>query len=498
MTHLINRLQFEVECPDEDRVFSMRHNFAQTLQLQIASVIDSVCTQYIQGNEWIQIDKVEIDMGQINPDVFDAEFDKIFLNRFENELVAKLSGISSEGRKTSVHQSMVGLLQHFLKNGVLPWWADEDAINLEEVCKDVFTNSEKLIEEFFLQQANNAIVWQRAVFQLEDNAKKQIVQIMKPLEMAKDVLSKMLTILIGGVSALPDEQKTTVLKKLQWQANKMDDLIIGNAPAIFAAGDNELQVKKSGATALLQLFVATPADFELVKRVLNSILVGIDTVQKVVSKIEDEKEETLLHGIGNEVKDHGTGLNETVELIKHISKITDDNEEAYEAGAEKLLVKGAGIILLAPFLKPFFTKLHLLDANDWINREAHVKAVYLLKYLGNGAQHYQEYQLLLEKLLCGIPINQPLEAAPELTQAETDEAEDLLHSVLEHWQRLKNTSVNGLRESFFKRDGILTAKESNWQLQVQRKTMDVLLDSIPWGFSTVSLPWNEYIIFTEW
>ena len=27
---------------------------------------------------------------------------------------------------------------------------------------------------------------------------------------------------------------------------------------------------------------------------------------------------------------------------------------------------------------------------------------------------------------------------------------------------------------------------------------DVLLDSIPWGFSTTSLPWNNYIIFTEW
>jgi Contractile injection system tape measure protein len=497
MTHLINRLQFEVECPDEDRAFSMRHNFAQTVQLQIASVIDKVCSQYVPGNEWIQIDKVEIDMGQLSPNVFDTEFDKIFLYRFEKELVSKLSGISSEERKGSVQHSMLSLLKHFLKKGVLPWWADEDAINLEEVCKDVFTNSEKLIEQFFLQQANNVIVWQRAAFQLEDNAKKQIVQIMKPLDMAKDVLSKMLTILIDGVSALPDEQKTTVLKKLQWQVNKIDDLIIGNAPAIFAAEDDELLVKKTGAAALLRLFAATPADFELVKRVLNRILVGVDTVQKVDSKIKDEREETLLHGIGNEVKDYGTGLNETTELKKHIAEITD-NEADDEAGAEKLLVKGAGIILLAPFLKPFFTKLHLLNADEWINWEAQVKAVYLLKYLGNGPQHYQEYQLVLEKLLCGIPINQPLVAAPELTQAETDEAEDLLHSVLEHWQRLKSTSVNGLRESFFKRDGILTPKENNWQLQVQRKTMDVLLDSIPWGFSTVSLPWNEYIIFTEW
>jgi hypothetical protein len=497
MTHLINRLQFQVNCPDEDRAFSMRHNFAQTIQLQIASVIDKVCSQYVPGSEWIQIDKVEIDMGQLTPNVFDTEFDKIFLYRFEKELVSKLSGISSEERKGSVQHSMLSLLKHFLKKGVLPWWADEDAINLEEVCKDVFTNSEKLIEQFFLQQANNVIVWQRAAFQLGDDTKKHIVQMLKPLETAKETVNKMIAELIDEINAIQYEQKTAVLKKLQRQANKIDDLIIGNAPAIFAAGDNQLQVKKTGAAALLMLFAATPADFELAKRVLNNILVGIDTVQKIYSKIEDENDETIFHGIGKEVKDYGTGLNETIDLKKHISEITD-NEADDEAGAEKLLVKGAGIILLAPFLKPFFTKLHLLNADEWINWEAQVKAVYLLKYLSNGPQHYQEYQLVLEKLLCGIPINQPLEALPEFTQAETDEAEDLLHSVLEHWQRLKNTSVNGLRESFFKRDGILTPKENNWQLQVQRKTMDVLLDSIPWGFSTVSLPWNEYIIFTEW
>jgi hypothetical protein len=63
---------------------------------------------------------------------------------------------------------------------------------------------------------------------------------------------------------------------------------------------------------------------------------------------------------------------------------------------------------------------------------------------------------------------------------------------------LKNTSVNGLRETFLKRDGILSRQENNWRLQVEQKTLDVLLDSIPWGFSTISLPWNGYLIFVEW
>jgi len=55
-----------------------------------------------------------------------------------------------------------------------------------------------------------------------------------------------------------------------------------------------------------------------------------------------------------------------------------------------------------------------------------------------------------------------------------------------------------LRESFLKRDGILTLKENGWLLQVERKTLDVLIDSIPWGYSTIAFSWNERLIFVEW
>ncbi len=45
---------------------------------------------------------------------------------------------------------------------------------------------------------------------------------------------------------------------------------------------------------------------------------------------------------------------------------------------------------------------------------------------------------------------------------------------------------------------MLTKKENGWLLQVEKKTADVLLESIPWGFSTLAFSWNNYIIFTEW
>jgi len=97
-----------------------------------------------------------------------------------------------------------------------------------------------------------------------------------------------------------------------------------------------------------------------------------------------------------------------------------------------------------------------------------------------------------------VLFEEPIDSEIVLTQKEMDEADLLLQSVIEHWKALKNTSITGLRESFLKRDGIITPKENGWLLQIERKTLDVLLDKIPWGFSTISLPWNRYIIFTEW
>jgi hypothetical protein len=70
--------------------------------------------------------------------------------------------------------------------------------------------------------------------------------------------------------------------------------------------------------------------------------------------------------------------------------------------------------------------------------------------------------------------------------------------VIEHWKALKNTSIAGLRATFLARDGLLTQREEDWVLRVERKTLDVLLDRIPWGYSTVAMPWNNYVIHVEW
>jgi hypothetical protein len=109
-----------------------------------------------------------------------------------------------------------------------------------------------------------------------------------------------------------------------------------------------------------------------------------------------------------------------------------------------------------------------------------------------------EYALVFEKILCGMPVDAPIPLDVALDDREIEEAESLLKAVITHWSILRNTTTEGLRETFFKRDGLLTKKENGWLLQVERKTLDVLLDNIPWGYSTITLLWNKYLVFVEW
>src|SRR5579884_3993855 len=99
MTHLINKLQFEMKCMDENQAFNLRQHFAQTLQNSIIAAVDEVCSKYVQDDEWIRIDKLEINLGKFSPAAFDNHFPESFLYHFEKALTEKLPDAASPQRQ---------------------------------------------------------------------------------------------------------------------------------------------------------------------------------------------------------------------------------------------------------------------------------------------------------------------------------------------------------------------------------------------------------------
>ncbi|MDY6855085.1 MAG: contractile injection system tape measure protein [Thermodesulfobacteriota bacterium] len=161
-------------------------------------------------------------------------------------------------------------------------------------------------------------------------------------------------------------------------------------------------------------------------------------------------------------------------------------------------IHNAGLVILAPFFPSFFQELKLLKDNDFKDSDAACRAVHILQHAIDESESPPENELILNKILAGIPIEEPLERDIILTHHEKECIDNLLTSVITHWSALKGASANGLQEGFLQRQGKLSFVENGWKLIVERKTIDILLSRMPWGFSMIHLPWMHSLLYVEW
>jgi hypothetical protein len=191
--------------------------------------------------------------------------------------------------------------------------------------------------------------------------------------------------------------------------------------------------------------------------------------------------------------------------VEHLEKkgplsITTQNEPTDDGvGAEPIYVNQAGLPILLPFIESFFKAVELIDNKAFTDETARAKAVHLLHYLATGKTGVGEYDLALEKILCGVPLGMPIERDVVLTDIDLKAADDLLGVVIKYWTALGTCSIDGLRETFLQRPAKLTiAADDNWLLQVERRTVDILMDRLPWGISMGKTPWMSRLMVVEW
>ncbi len=169
--------------------------------------------------------------------------------------------------------------------------------------------------------------------------------------------------------------------------------------------------------------------------------------------------------------------------------------------SELLMVGNAGLVLTGPFLPRLWRRLGLLDAEGqaFAAPAAARRAALLLQLLASGADgDCPEHLLPLCKLLCGLPLAEPLPRRLDADSQEREAIEGLLQALIRHWAALGRTSVPGFRSSFLMRQGALRQRDEDWQLQVQSRSYDLLLDRLPWAYKTLKLPWMGEVLHVEW
>ncbi len=208
-------------------------------------------------------------------------------------------------------------------------------------------------------------------------------------------------------------------------------------------------------------------------------------VEQLLKNNPDELREGELRQLKQELKEQ-----EQMEQKKSADEILSDKEPIY--------VHNAGLVILHPFLSTYFNRLNMFENGDFKTEELRHRAVHLLQYLAFGTENNEEHELVLNKILCNIPIEEPLSAGIVMTANEIAVSAELLNAILVQWDKLKNTSPESFQASFLQRDGALSRMEENWNLKVETRGYDVLLNTLPWGLGMIKTSWMPEFIYVEW
>ena len=480
-THLISRLQYRVSCPDEAQAFELRHMLSSVVTQEVSAVVEELCSRYVAADEWIHISRLEIDLGDLSIHTLRNHVAALVSQQLEQALVERINNLQPEQRGVASRQSSdAAAFFFFLENGVLPRWVPAAEIDIAQLAESVRTSHPEALATFLTERRADKNIWLRIVLQLDRTTKVAIIWGIPALRAAYEAAQQVNGAQLSGGKVPADSQV--------------------NIPQRAAVQEANIQ------EAVLLLASQVLADTPVTETIITQIITLADSGSRMMSPVNipppllsattgQSAEQEILAALITATERSSRSLSASPD--ESINEDADTPADPIIAG-EKLVVHTSGIVLLHPFLKPFFRQLNLLQGNEWIDVAAQQKAIHILHYLSTGRQQQPEWHLALEKIMCGLAPHTPILREVVLEEPEIAECQDLLSSVIEHWAALKSTSIAALQEVFLRRDGLLQQTADGWVLQVARKTPDVLLEALPWNLSLLKFPWTDYIIEVLW
>ncbi len=435
--HRVRQAVFALTCRDDETALEAQRRLETALSGSLSSLLEERFDTIAQNGAIYRVKRLEIDLGVLDLERMDDEE----IRRLVRD---KLETISSIGRPESDNEvplsySVAESLLGFLKTGNLPWDAPVRHLDeMESVVESMSVEEQGRFRTTLVDVLAHPSARLRLAYQFSPSFIRRMLHLLLPE--GAEILAKWLAE-AGEDPSLPEWR----LVLLSVAASSLDRPVQELETRLRAAVDD--QWSNAGRESL---------------------------APSVRRDAEHEVDEPGAAGYVN-------GRSEPDEPI------------------DVRYTESAGLVLLHPFLTRYFEALGLVDrGRSFTDAESQVRAVHLLGYLATGNEHPEEHRLQLEKILCGFPLEAPLVGIRDLTEEEKAESDRLLNAVIGHWDRLGNTTVDGFREAFLQRTGRLVIENDAWELTVERKAIDVLLSSLPWGLYRLSLSWMSRRMIVNW
>lgn len=551
--HIIRKLIIEIGLPTREEAFNIQNRLTDEYKRIILDIIEEILDRLIGKEEVIRVDKLEIDLGDISQMHLSEDISRKVKREMEETLTRLIHEVADAGGNEAVirmttstgtsftvnatkqqsSRSDLETLVYFLEYGVFPWNNErKEKPSLPQMMAQAMEKNPDQLRQVLHNAVDKNYIFRRLALQLPEAQLYYLAAILG-CDFSSQ-LSELSRQIQRQISAFLEINKDRLSGQISFTAKKLELRLLEETLIYFASGASRTSPLSSDpgdhvVNYIFRILEELLADARITnKTVLLNSYPGKPgskskttnaTAGKVVAQIhmafgyfvEKRKQQSAESSseIIAEKERHPaiisearrSPVSENIPANKSIAK-KDRNQPILPEAEEGIYVDNAGLIILHPYLPAFFKNLELIEGKSFVNDEAKFKAIHILQWLTYGDEknsEYVEHELVLNKLLCAVPVSEPVPVSMILSEKEKENAMILLNAVITNWPIMKNSSVHALRTTFLQKEGKLMYGDNNWNLLIARDSaVEVLIDRLPWSISMVKLPWNDYTIYSTW
>lgn len=501
--HIVDKVFVEIGTSSEEEAVRIKNNVSTLLREKVFPELELTLDKLSAEGQIYRFDKVDL---SISVDKWNDAHN--VNNQVEKQLITKIDSVASEflissqadsnslvrivnGEETEISSThnLQKIFLHFLEHAYLPWYGRKEQLDQLLAAKKwnksflaslgkLLSKNEAALDRLALQFStihvlNLISAFGNVKFQREKEWQKKI-------ERLSTLFRNQLLKLLIQVSVV-DNTKDRMKEYEELVIARISERTLEDVSAEQILDEHEEWLKKFIEKNTYKRY------FLLTKHQRNTVL------EFIGRRLQSN---TLRKGVTENKR--STIENDPTVISRGISFKAEKEPLFFSSDVSELAVQNAGQVLFHPFLPNLFKHF------NWINEQGKIRedyidlAVQTLHYCASGQEDFFEGNMILEKFLCGLPLDFPIPAKSILTEDVKDETELMIKQLISYWPELKNTSPDGLRDMFIKRDGKLFQKDNGYKLIVEPKVQDVLLDQLQWNISIVKMPWSKNLIFVEW
>lgn len=531
--HLIGKQILELEVSTSDKIYAMQQKMSELVWKDLLPELNKMFDRIVGEDEVISIGRIELDIGNINlNDTYNSE-DIVYkiVNLLEEKIKEEIKDYQAENSTSRFEKN--NQENNSLKQKRETYRKEKEEALKRYIKEKSNIKNESSEEEQKIEKSNHQSL-RRYYFDLwlhwlEKGMLKSysIVPEKNWIELVLETLGVDLdavTLLENKLKTHPIALQRLILQHTSKDLKSIVELYTAISQTKLADFFKELKQAYGELSLKSKIISYRELEIDAWALIFENVILKRKKLDSITLGVKIMKLPTI-HKLRNELKKKSVRKNTKYPFLEEIFKEeilslkkedvselkTEERSNVLEDNSVKNMelsddqqmespqfFKNAGIVLIHPFLSNFFKNLHLLEGSKFKDISCQSKAVLLLHYLATGESNPPEYEMVLSKFLCEMPANMPIDHTLSITDEEKEETNNLLLAAIEHWGALGGTSPDGLREGFLSREGKLEKEGAGWKLYVEQKTLDILLDRLPWNLSLIKLPWMKEILKVEW